>query len=109
MTDEIIKEALRGIPVAIVCAFAAWTLWARLTKQTDERIGDLRGIVEGAKNLGDVAEAANDNTKAIEALDARVARLETSMLALVSEFGRLREELRHAASDNNGPASRGRR
>lgn len=107
MTEEIIKEALRGVPVAIVCAFAALAFWQQLTKRTDAHVGDLRGIVEGAKNLGDVAEATTETTKVVEVLDSRVARLETSVLALVSEVGRLREELRHAS--DNGPASRGRR
>lgn len=108
MTEEIIKEALRGVPVAIVCAFAAYAFWQQLTKRTDAHVGDLRGVVEGAKNLGDVAEATTETTKAVEALDARIGRLESSVLALVSEHGRLRDELRHASSDNS-PASRGRR
>lgn len=108
MTEEIIKEALRGVPVAIVCALAALAFWQQLTKRTEAHVGDLRGVVEGAKNLGDVAEATTEQTKAVEALDSRVARLEASILALVSEHARLRDELRHASSDN-GPASRGRR
>lgn len=108
MTEDILREALRGIPVAIVAVIAAWVVWQQLTKRTDAHIADLRGLQEGAKNLGDVAEATAEHTKAVDALDARMGKLETSIHALVAEHARLREDLRHVGNDN-GPASRGRR